>query len=193
MAEPKPTTVWRWLIAAGVLALASAPAVPLAATALMSPSEQPVWTESFAHTVGTSPVGTSLLLGLGVAVTSLAVGLPLGLVVPLGRFPGRSLLAAAQALPLLLPSFLPAIGWRNLAAAGWFPGVVCPDGFGGCVFVLGLQAVSWYSSPLVRGLGVRPAVGTNSPPRFESTIHTPSAYYRIAVGTAVAGGPRADP
>ena len=136
MAGAKLTTVWGWLITAGVLALASAPAVPLAVMALTSPSGQPVLTQSFAHTVG-----TSLLLGLGVAVTSLAVGLPLGVMVPLYRFPGRSLLAAAQALPLLLPSFLLAIGWSNLAAADWFPRFLCPDGFVGCVFVLGLQAV----------------------------------------------------
>jgi iron(III) transport system permease protein len=136
MSGTKLTTFWGWLITAAVLALASAPAVPLAAMALTSSSGQPVWTESFAQTVG-----TSLLLGLGVAVTSLAVGLPLGLLVPLYRFPGRSLLATAQTLPLLLPSFLPAIGWSNLAAAGWFPRLLCPDGFSGCVFVLGLQAV----------------------------------------------------
>ncbi len=136
MARTKLTTVCCWLIAASVLALASAPTVPLAAMALTSSSAQPVWTQSFTHTLG-----TSLLLGLGVAVTSLAVGLPLGLMVPLYRFPGRSLLATAQALPLLLPSFLPAIGWSNLAAADWFPRFLCPDGFFGCVFVLGLQAV----------------------------------------------------
>ena len=68
MAGPRRTTVWDWLITAGVLALASAPAVPLAAMALTSSSGQPVWTQSFAHTVG-----TSLLLGFGVAVTSQAV------------------------------------------------------------------------------------------------------------------------
>ncbi len=136
MAEPNRTAAWGWLIAAGILALASAPVVGLAATALTSPSAQTVWTRSFAHSVG-----TSLLLGLAVAVTSLAVGLPLGLTVPLYRFPGRSLLATAQALPLLLPSFLLAIGWSNLSDADWFPRFLCPNGFVGCVFVLGLQAV----------------------------------------------------
>ncbi len=70
MAGSRRATVWGWLIAAGVLALASAPAVPLAAMALTSFSGQPVWTQSFTHTLG-----TSLLLGFGVAVTSLAVGL----------------------------------------------------------------------------------------------------------------------
>ncbi|MEA1950784.1 MAG: hypothetical protein U9N87_05335, partial [Planctomycetota bacterium] len=136
MAGRKPTMLWRRLIVAGVLALAVAPAIPLAAMALASPSGQPVWTQSFVHAVG-----TSLLLGLGVAGVSLLLGLPMGMIVALYRFPGRSFLAAAQALPLLLPSFLPAIGWSNLAAADWFPRLLCPDGFAGCVFVLGLQAV----------------------------------------------------
>ncbi len=136
MAGPRQTAVRCWLIAASLLALASGPAVGLVATALGSSAGQPVWTTSFSHAVG-----TSLLLGLGVAVTSLTVGLPLGLTVALYRFPGRSLLATAQALPLLLPSFLPSIGWSNLAAAGWFPRLLCPDGPAGCVVVLGLQAV----------------------------------------------------
>ncbi len=130
------TTIGRWLIAAGVLSLAMALAVPLTSMALTSSSDQSVWTGSFAATVG-----TSLWLGLGVAVTSLVIGLPLGLLGALYRFPGRFLLAAAQALPLLLPSFLLAIGWSNLAAVRWLPRVLSPDGFGGCVFILGLQAV----------------------------------------------------
>jgi ABC-type Fe3+ transport system permease subunit len=61
--------------------------------------------------------------------------------VPLYRFPGRTFLASAQALPLLLPSFLLAIGWGNLAAADWLPRFLSPDGLFGCIFVLGLQAV----------------------------------------------------
>ncbi len=136
IAGRKPTMLWRWLIAAGVLALASAPVVPLTAMALTSPPGYPVWTQSFARAVG-----TSLLLGLGVAGVSLAMGLPMGLAVALYRFPGRSFLAAAQALPLLLPSFLLAIGWSNLGAADWFPRFLYPHGFVGCVFVLGLQAM----------------------------------------------------
>lgn len=136
MAGKKLATVGTWLLAAGLLVLATAPAMPLAAMSLTSPSGHPVWTASFAHAVE-----AGLWLGLGVAVTSLAVGLPLGLMAPLYSFPGRSLLATAQALPLLLPSFLLAIGWSNLAVADWFPRFLCPDGLVGCIFVLGLQAV----------------------------------------------------
>jgi len=82
------------------------------------------------------------LLGVGVAAFSLLIGLPLGLLSALYRFPGRSPLVLAQALPLLLPSFLPCIGWSNLAAADRLPWLPAPSGFAGCMFVLGLQAVS---------------------------------------------------
>jgi iron(III) transport system permease protein len=57
------------------------------------------------------------------------------------RFPARSLLVLLQALPLLLPSFLLAIGWSNLVAAHWLPGFYAPAGLAGTVFILGMQAI----------------------------------------------------
>ncbi len=72
---------------------------------------------------------------------SLLIGLPLGLLAALYRFPASRSLVFFQALPLLLPSFLPCIGWSNLAAVQelwWLPRL---DGLAGCVFVLGLQMV----------------------------------------------------
>ena len=86
-------------------------------------------------------VVSTLWLSAGVAVLALLVGLPLGLLAALYRFPARGLLVLFQGLPLLLPSFLLCIGWSNLAATkslSWLP---TPDGFLGCLFVLGLQAV----------------------------------------------------
>ncbi|MFV1966384.1 MAG: hypothetical protein ACC628_13255, partial [Pirellulaceae bacterium] len=35
----------------------------------------------------------------------------------------------------LSPSFLPCIGWSNLAAAKWLWWLPTPDGLAGCVFV----------------------------------------------------------
>lgn len=66
-------------------------------------------------------LGRSLLVGGGVASVSLALGWPLGVRVALTTFPGRSALLALLALPLLLPSFLVAIGlsmlWPGLGGA----------------------------------------------------------------------------
>ncbi len=70
-------------------------------------------------------LGRSLLVGFIVAGVSLAIGLPLGVRIGLTSFSFRRFLLALLALPLLLPSFLVAIGlsmlWRGLGGA---PGVV---------------------------------------------------------------------
>jgi iron(III) transport system permease protein len=66
-------------------------------------------------------LGRSLLVGVMVAAVSFGIGWPLGVRVGLTTFPCRRLLLALLALPLLLPSFLVAIGlsmlWRGLAGA----------------------------------------------------------------------------
>ena len=67
----------------------------------------------------------SLWVGASVAVVSFAIGWPLGVRAGLTRFPGRLTLLAALALPLLLPSFLVAIGLSMLAhEISGFPGTV---------------------------------------------------------------------
>lgn len=129
-------TVFRWLLVGAVLCLAVVPALPLIISTLGQESTRPVWTEAFGKSVL-----SSLRLGVGVSSLSLLIGLPLGLLAALYRFPGRRALLLFQALPLLLPSFLPCIGWSNLATAAWLSWLPTPDGFAGCVFVLGLQAV----------------------------------------------------
>jgi iron(III) transport system permease protein len=73
----------------------------------------------------------SLLVGVAVTGISLAVGWPLGVRIGLTSFPLRRFLLALFALPLLMPSFLAAIGlsmlWRGIGGA---PAVVwafaCP-------------------------------------------------------------------
>ncbi len=125
-----------WLLLCAVLCLAVAPALPLIVSTLAQESTRPVWTDAFRRSVL-----STLWLGAGVCVLSLVVGLPLGLLAALYRFPGRRPLLLFQALPLLLPSFLPCIGWSNLGAANRLWGLPTPDGLAGCWFVLGLQAV----------------------------------------------------
>lgn len=66
---------------------------------------------------------TSVQVAVAVAAISLALGLPAGLLSACYRFRGRRLLLALLALPLLMPSFLWAIGLAMLRAAlGWSPG-----------------------------------------------------------------------
>ncbi|MCI0748540.1 MAG: hypothetical protein L0Y58_24290 [Verrucomicrobia subdivision 3 bacterium] len=66
-------------------------------------------------------LGRSVLVGFTVAGGSLAIGWPLGVRIGLASFPLRRFLLALLALPLLLPSFLIAIGlsmlWRGFGGA----------------------------------------------------------------------------
>jgi len=129
--------ILRYTALAAVLCLLIAPTMPLVIGTIAVPSERTVWTRAF-----TDSLASSLMLAGGVAVTSLAIGLPAGVLAALYRFRGRRPLVLFQALPLLLPSFLPAIGWSNLAAAKWLSWALpAPRGYGGCLLVLGLQAV----------------------------------------------------
>lgn len=58
----------------------------------------------------------SFWVALAAMAVSLLVGLPAGVAAALYRFPAKKLLLALLALPLLVPSFLWAIGWSSLAA-----------------------------------------------------------------------------
>jgi ABC-type Fe3+ transport system permease subunit len=104
--------ILRWVLVGTVLCVALGPSLPLVVSTLGQESTRPVWTDAFSKSVQ-----STLWLGAGVSILSLLVGLPLGLLTALYRFPTRQSLVFFQALPLLLPSFLPSIGWSNLAAA----------------------------------------------------------------------------
>lgn len=130
----RPKELWRWFLVCCVLCLAVVPALPLVVTAMVQDSSQPLWTRPFV-----ASMWQTLWLGAGVSVLALVVGLPAGLLAAIYRFPGRSWLVPLQALPLLLPSFLPSIGWSNLAASGWLGWLPVPSGLAACVLVLGFQ------------------------------------------------------
>ena len=61
-------------------------------------------------------LGNSVTVAVAAGLLSLLIGLPLGVVAGLYAFPGRTLLLSLLVLPLLVPSFLWAIGWSALAA-----------------------------------------------------------------------------
>jgi iron(III) transport system permease protein len=101
---------WRIAWVAALLLLGVLPVVPLVWGTVTS--------DAFAGLRGAfaSALGNSLGVGILVAPLSLLVGLPLGAAAGLYSFPARRALLAALALPMLVPSFLWAVGWSALAA-----------------------------------------------------------------------------
>ena len=128
---------WRTVGVAALLLTAMLPAVPLLHHLLTSPSSAAsVMTGAFA-----SALRHSLLLGGGVTAISLAVGLPLGVLAALYEFPARKILLALATLPLLVPSFLWAIGWSSLAARLGPVATNAISGFSGCMLVFSSGAI----------------------------------------------------
>ena len=106
--QPGP---WRTVGIALGLALAVAPAVSLLWPAFVTSS--PESTDALASSFGNA-LARSLLVAAGAAGLSFSVGLPTGVFAGLYEFPARRLLLGALALPLLVPSFLWAIGLSML-------------------------------------------------------------------------------
>ncbi len=100
---------WRGLGVAAGLCVAAAPALALL-------GQVGLWPPSGAALGGgfSSALGRSLAVAGGTVVCAVVLGIPCGLVAGLYRFPARRWLLGALALPLLLPSFLWAIGLSML-------------------------------------------------------------------------------
>lgn len=143
---------WRLpAIAAGLL-LALVPALVLVSVATGSS------TTSFSmvfHSSFTAALGHSLAVALCVALLALLVGLPTGVFAGLYDFPLRRLLLATLALPLLIPSFLSAIGLSMLRTALGLPGDSFLSGFTGTVLAFApfaLPLVVFITLASVRGI-----------------------------------------
>lgn len=128
---------WRTIGITILLFIAVLPAAPLVWGALVS-SE---WSSVFAGNAFGGALENSVFLALGVAAVSLTIGLPLGVVTALYEFPGRSVFFALVTLPLLVPSFLWAIGWASLAARLDLSVSAALSGFPGCLLVLSTQGI----------------------------------------------------
>ena len=128
---------WRTIGVTALLSIAVLPAAPLVWSALVSSAAAPV----FVGNAFQNAIENSILLALCVAAVSLAIGLPLGVLTALYEFPGRSVFFALVTLPLLVPSFLWAIGWASVAAR-LNPSVSATlSGFSGCLLVLSTAGI----------------------------------------------------
>ncbi|MCK9394118.1 MAG: hypothetical protein M0Q44_00810 [Methylobacter sp.] len=111
---------WRSMVMASIFLLAFSPAFPLLWTILVEKSADGLFGSGF----GTA-VFHSLIVAVAVAATSVLLGVPAGLLSALYEFPGRRVLLALIAIPLLVPSFLGAIGFSQLQIYLGLP----PDSF----------------------------------------------------------------
>jgi iron(III) transport system permease protein len=102
---------WRIAGITAVLIVALVPAAPLLRRALGAPGALggPL------HGSFGGALLNSAAAAFGVAGLALVVGLPLGVLTALYEIPGRRVFLALVSLPLLVPSFLLAIGWSALA------------------------------------------------------------------------------
>lgn len=130
---------WRRVVLAIILLSAFVPAFPLAWTIVtdVSPSIQGLFGSGFGiaifHSVG---------VGTAVAVLSVVFGVPAGLLAGLYDFPGRRVLLALLAIPLLVPSFLWAIGISQLRIHLGLPPESFLSGWSGTVLAFSAPALS---------------------------------------------------
>ncbi len=143
---------WRTVGIAVGLALAAAPAGALLWPAFLAGS--PESTNALGSSFGNA-LARSLLVAAGAAVFSFLIGLPTGVFAGLYEFPARRVLLGALALPLLVPSFLWAIGLSMLRIGlGLSPNSVL-SGATGCILAfssLGLPLVVYASFAATRML-----------------------------------------
>lgn len=64
----------------------------------------------------TALLGRTALLGLGAALTALAVGVPFGFLVARTDIPGAALWRVASCLPILLPPLIVAVSWAGMTS-----------------------------------------------------------------------------
>ena len=143
---------WRGIGIGIGLMLAVAPAAPLLWPIVVGgPGAAQA---SLGEVFGTA-VGRSLIVALATAVVSLVIGLPAGLLAALYDFPARRLLLGTLAIPLLVPSFLWAIGLSMLRIWLGLPPESLLSGASGSVIAftaLGLPLVVYVTFVATRGL-----------------------------------------
>lgn len=103
-------------------------------------SGTPIWDGAWLTAYFLSALGHSVTVGLAVCATSVLLGLPTGVFAALYAVPFRKTLLGLVALPLLVPSFLWAIGFSMLRISlGMSPDGIL-SGFSGTVMVFSASA-----------------------------------------------------
>jgi iron(III) transport system permease protein len=123
--------VWR---AAGVTAILLAAILPFTPLLWLTAASTDTFTASLGTGFGRALVN-SAAVALAVAAASLGSGLPAGVLAALYEYRGRRLLLALAVLPLLVPSFLWAVGWSSLAVRLGPAASAVLSGHAGCVLV----------------------------------------------------------
>lgn len=128
---------WRTLGLIAALGLCAAPTLPLIIQAGFELENiGSVFTGAFVRSVTNSG-----FIALLVGVTSYVIGLPLGVIPAVFQVRGHKALVGMLALPLLLPSFLVAIGWSSLSARVGGPVHSFINGPGGCLLVFSTTGI----------------------------------------------------
>src|SRR5262245_27116283 len=143
------TGTWRWWGTAAIFCLVLAPALPLFWQAFATGD---AWSPGRGFP---SALLSSFQVAVAVGVLSLAIGLPLGVAAALYDFPGRGLLLALVTIPILVPSFLWAIGWSALTAHLGTNFTAFLSGGAGCVLVFlagAIPLVLWASYATTRNV-----------------------------------------
>ncbi len=128
---------WRTIGITMLFLIAALPAAPLLWRTVTATDPA----TAFVGDAFVSALQNSAVVALLVAVVALLVGLPAGVLTALYEFPGRRVLLALTTLPLLVPSFLWAIGWSALAARLGPLATNLLSGFTGCFLVLSAVTV----------------------------------------------------
>jgi iron(III) transport system permease protein len=128
---------WRIIGLTAALGLCAAPMLPLL---IQAGSEigtlGNIFTDAFVRSLF-----NSFFIAILVGTVSYTVGIPLGVVSAVFHVRGHKVLMALLALPLLLPSFLVAIGWSSLVAGTGEPIHSFINGRGGCVLVFSATGI----------------------------------------------------
>ncbi|MDA2930624.1 hypothetical protein MYX84_11880 [Acidobacteria bacterium AH-259-O06] len=128
---------WRIFGVAGLLSIAMLPSMPL------------LWRAATSFDAGTFVIGeafssalfNSAVVAFTVMFIALVVGLPIGVLAALYHVPGKKPVLVLVALPLLVPSFLWAIGWSALAARWGRTASEVLSGFAGCIIVFSATGI----------------------------------------------------
>lgn len=128
---------WRAFAVTALLLIAILPSLPLLWHVVVS-------LQSSTFFVGRafgSALFNSALVAIVVITVALVVGLPLGVLAALYKVTGKKPLLILAVLPLLVPSFLWAIGWSALVARWGRTASEILSGFSGCIVVFSAAAI----------------------------------------------------